>query len=87
MNELGGATMGELSCRAGAVSFSSPVLPRSMDGESIVTDFQFSFYNPVARVSEAGRRAGNAGTRGTGFPVGAGGYPINQWFHRELVAT
>ena len=63
---------GELSYRAGAVSFSSPVLPRSMDGESIVTDFQFSFYNPVARVSEVGRRAGNAGTRGTRFPVGAG---------------
>jgi len=46
MNELE-AMVGELPYRAGAVSFSSLVLPRSMGNEFIVTDFQLSFYNPV----------------------------------------
>ena len=44
INELG-ANMGELSYREGAVSFSTPLLPKFIGGEYIVADFQFCFYN------------------------------------------
>ena len=47
VNELG-ATVGELSYRAGAVSFSSPMVPRSIGGEFIVADFQLAFYCAIA---------------------------------------
>ena len=44
MNELG-ANMGELSYRDGAVSLSTPMLPKFIGGEYIIADFQFCFYN------------------------------------------
>ena len=44
LNELG-ATIGELSYRDGAVSFSSPVFPKSLKPEYIVADFQLCFYD------------------------------------------
>ena len=47
VNSLG-ANMGELSYREGAVSFSSPVFPQSLDAEYIVADFQLCFYNILA---------------------------------------
>ncbi|MDR2718913.1 MAG: DUF3261 domain-containing protein [Treponema sp.] len=47
LNELG-ATIGELSCRNGLVSFSSPVFPPSLKPEYIVADFQLCFYNTSA---------------------------------------
>jgi len=47
LNELG-AYMGELSYRDGLLSFSSPVIPRSLKPEYIVADFQFCFYNAPA---------------------------------------
>ena len=46
-NELG-ANMGELSYRGGAVSFSSPVFPKTLKPEYIVADFQLCFYNAPA---------------------------------------
>ena len=42
-----GAGMGELSYRDGAVSFFSPMFPRSLRPEYIVADFQLCFYNPL----------------------------------------
>ena len=56
MNILG-ATMGELSYREGAVSFSSSVFPRSVAGEFIVADFQLCFYDTPA-LREALERCG-----------------------------
>jgi hypothetical protein len=47
LNELG-ASMGELSYRNDAVSFSSPVFPKSLPPEYIVADFQLCFYNTPA---------------------------------------
>jgi hypothetical protein len=47
LNELG-VNMGELSCRDGAVSFSSTVFPQSLKPEYIVADFQLCFYNTRA---------------------------------------
>ena len=47
MNEIGGS-MGELSYRDGAVSFSSRILRRVVEGEFIVADFQLCFYNTAA---------------------------------------
>ena len=44
VNELG-VSMGELSYRDGAVSFSSSVFPKFLKPEYIVADFQFCFYN------------------------------------------
>ena len=47
MNEIGGS-VGELSYRYGAVSFSSRILRRVVEGEFIVADFQLCFYNTDA---------------------------------------
>ena len=47
VNELG-ANMGELSYRDGAVSFSSRVFPKYVEGEFIVADFQLCFYDALA---------------------------------------
>ena len=44
LNEIG-TNIGELSYRDGTVSFSSPVFPKSLKSEYIVTDFQLCFYN------------------------------------------
>ena len=47
INELG-ASMGELSYRDGAVSFSSAMFPPSLRPEYIVADFQLCFYKAPA---------------------------------------
>ena len=47
LNELG-ANMGELSFRSGAVSFSSPLFPKSLEPAYIVADFQLCFYNEIS---------------------------------------
>ena len=47
LNELG-ATMGELSYRGGAVSFSSSVFSMPLKPEYIIADFQLCFYNAAA---------------------------------------
>lgn len=44
LNELG-ASMGEISYRNGAVSFSSGMFPKSLKPEYIVADFQLCFYD------------------------------------------
>ena len=46
LNELG-ASMGEISYRNGAVSFSSGMFPKSLKPEYIVADFQLCFYNTL----------------------------------------
>lgn len=42
-----GTSMGELSYRDGAVSFSSPMFPQSLRPEYIIADFQLCFYDPL----------------------------------------
>ncbi|MDR2597586.1 MAG: DUF3261 domain-containing protein [Treponema sp.] len=55
-NELG-ANMGSLSYKENALYFSSPVLPKSLQPEYIVADFQLCFYKTDA-LSEALEKCG-----------------------------
>ena len=73
LNELG-TIMGELVWHGGAVSFSSPVFPRSLNPAYIIADFQLCFYNGAAvanalkegglsfEETETGRRIFNGNT-------------------------
>jgi hypothetical protein len=47
--------MGDLSYRAGSLSFSSPVFPSSFKAEYLVADFQFCFYRVDALKAALGR--------------------------------
>jgi hypothetical protein len=55
-NELG-ANLGSLSYKENSLSFSSPVLPKSLQPEYIVADFQLCFYKTDA-LSEALEKCG-----------------------------
>ena len=73
LNELG-ANMGELIWRGGAVSFSSPVFPQSLNPQYIIADFQLCFYSAASvahaleesglsfEETESGRRVLNGNT-------------------------
>jgi hypothetical protein len=53
-NALGGS-LGDLSYRTGALSFSSPLFPSSFKAEYLVADFQFCFYRVDALKAALGK--------------------------------